>query len=124
MLRRLHAQITLALPLVFVLACGGSQKKAEVPDFTEKGWSGPSGDSPTVAKADPPIQSTTPKGDDATAMKADPPPAPASKPETSGGAESDVVSGNALPPSPNATKAPAKPNKAKKTKTKKKKQQS
>ena len=136
MLRRLPVQIVLALPLVFAIACGGAQKKAEVPDFTEKGWSGPSNDT-SDAKADPAIQATPPKGDDSSASKPSDKAMVADKPEptstttttsatASSGSESDAVaSGNALPPSPKAAgKAAAKPGKAKKKSKKKKAQQS
>jgi hypothetical protein len=111
MLRRLAAPFVLAVPLAFAIACGGAQKKAEVPDFTEKGWSGPSSEV-TDTKADPPIQAAS-----ATEKKA--PEATSTTTTTSAttGTESDVAAGNALPPPP---KAAAKPTKAKK-KTKKKK---
>jgi hypothetical protein len=116
MLRRLPALLVLAVPLTCAIACGGAQKKAEVPDFTEKGWSGPSNDV-TEAKADPPIQSTA-----ATDTKPDKPEATSTTTTTTtatAGTEADVASGNALPPPPKTT---AKPSKAKK-KSKKKKTQ-
>jgi hypothetical protein len=81
---------------LFAIACGGSQKHAEVPDFTEKGWSGPS-----TAAADPPIQAA-PKAENST-----PTPPPDAAPVA---AESDVVSGKALP---SPRKRAAKPGKTK-----------
>ena len=125
MSRHTLRSLALALPFIFATACGGAQKHAETPDFTEKGWSGTSSDA-DQAKGDPQIQSGGAKSDDA-AKSAPPPPADKSpmapapdKPETTSTAEADVVAGAALPKPPPAPKA-AKPVKAKKpNKTRKK----
>lgn len=114
-------QLAFAISLTLATACGGAQKHAETPDFTEKGWSAPSTDGAS-AKADPPIQSaSSAKTDEPKMAAADttPAPAPGPKPETSSAAEADIVSGSALPPPPRAPGG--KPAKAKKpAKTKKK----
>jgi hypothetical protein len=122
MTRTTLTQLAFAISLTLATACGGAQKHAESPDFTEKGWSGPSSDGAS-AKADPPIQSaSSAKTEEPKMAAADPMPAspPGPKPETSSAAEADIVSGSALPPPPKAPGA-SKPTKAKKPgKTKKK----
>ena len=121
------ARIVFGLPIVFAIACGGSQKHAEEPDFTEKGWSGGSSDS-SSAKGDQAIHAATGTSSDAVQAKSGaeqkiadtPAPTSAEKPQTSSAQEDAVVSGNALPPPPpGATSAASssKPTKAKKTKT-------
>jgi hypothetical protein len=111
---------TVALTLLLA-GCAGSHKHAEVPDFTEKGWSDPAPEL-TSAKADRPIQPEGAKTEAATTPAAPveasptpapaPAPAPADKPEASSDAEAAVIRGDALPPPP---PGPAKTTKAHKS---------
>ncbi len=120
-------RLPLAFALVLVLGgCAGSQKHAETPDFTEKGWSDPDPSltsaktdhpiQPEVASAEPPSASPTPTAGNSSA--------PASAPDPAAGSSGDaaIISGNALPPPPNTAPATkAKATKGKKAKRKKKK---
>ena len=108
------SMLALALLVSAPIACGGSQKHAEVPDFTEKGWSDPAPEL-TQGKGDPSIQSGVASNDaPAGGAAAAPPPesAPAAaapaRPEASpsAAAPSDAASAP-FPPPPKATK-PAK----------------
>lgn len=89
-------------------ACAGSHKHAEVPDFTEKGWSEPAPEF-VKAKADPTIQSAVVSTGDtsATAPPADTalPPATTTASPATAAADSSAP---ALPPAPKATKPGSK----------------
>ena len=108
-----------SVALALLLAgCAGSHRHAEVPDFTEKGWSEPSAEL-TSAKADRSIQSEGGGGAKGGATSAPAPvaePAPAAtpepattgKPEASSDVEAAVIRGDALPPPPPGMASPAK----------------
>jgi hypothetical protein len=115
-----HSLAHLALFAVLALstACGGAQTHAESPapdvtPSTESGSSAPSDSSASTKSSDAqlPASALDQKGTTTSA-----PPPTEGKSESTSAADDAIISGNALPPSPNAksaTKA-AKPTKAKK----------
>lgn len=103
--------LALSLSLLFAVACGGSHKRAESPDPTETGWSGPSADG-DHASAGPSIQPVAAKSADPAKVLAPRSTSaePADKPDGISQAEADIIAGRALPPAPKGEK-PAKPKK-------------
>ncbi len=105
--------LALLVVLALTTACGGAQSHAESPDPTASSSSGSSSAADSAAsKGDTQLpESALGKADERMQASA----APAAKPESSSAAEDAIISGNALPPSPNTTSAPraAKPTKAK-----------
>ena len=101
--------LVLAL-LVFANGCASSHKHAEVPDFTEKGWSEPN-PAYSQSKADTSIQAPVAKNDDSATT-------------TTTAAEVPASAGTSTPDATTATGTPApnavKPGKAKKAGTRKK----